>query len=241
MSDSPYGPPPPSENPYGQQPPHDPSAQQPPADPYGQQAPGASPYGGQPGQPYSGQPYGGQPYGGQPYGGPGYGTAPRDPEKRPSTVTAAAITTLVCAGLGALLFGIATIALIVARESFSEDIRREIEGDPAFDGTDVPSADQLATLFVVILAALLVWCLVACVLAVLTMRRSNVARVLLVISAVLSALLSLVGIFSLVSAVPLIASVAVVVLLFTGGAGDWFARRGGPQQELPTGTTQPWG
>lgn len=198
--------------------------------PYGQPPPSENPYGQQPPQ----NPYGGQP---TPYASSG-----RDPEKRPGTVTAASIITLVCAGLGAVLFGLATIALLVARDTIAEDIRREIESDPAFEGTGMPSGDDLTSIFVVVMLVLLVWCLLACVFAVMAMRRSNVGRILLVVSASISALLSLVAILSGVSAITLIASIAVVVLLFTGGAGDWYARRGSQQQhdELPPGTTQPW-
>ncbi|MDN4160786.1 hypothetical protein [Nocardioides abyssi] len=227
MSDSPYGPPPPSENPYGQQ----------PTNPYGQQP--TNPYGAPPAGPGGA----GGPGGPGGYGSPGgYGTAaPVDPDKRPGTVTAAAVITLVCAGLSALLFGLATAALVVARESFSDELRKAIEDDPAFDSTDMPTGDELATIFLVIMAVLFIWSVVACVLAVLAMRRSNVARILLVVSAAISALLSLVGILSIVSAVPLIASVATIVLLFAGGAGDWFARRGQQPGQLPPGTSQPWG
>lgn len=226
MSDSPWGPPPPSDNPYGQQPPQQPA--------YGQQPPpGQQPYGQAPQDPYAASPYGAP----SPYA-PG----PVDPDKRPGTVTAAGIITLVCAGLSALLFGLATIALVVARESFSDELRKAIEDDPTFDSTDMPTGDELASIFTGVMGVLFVWCVVACVLGFLVLRRSNVARILLVISAAISALLSLVGIFSVVSAVPLIASVATIVLLFAGGAGDWFARRGSAGgQQLPPGTTQPWG
>ena len=54
------------------------------------------------------------------------------------------------------------------------------------------------------------------------LRRSNVARILLVISSAVVALFSLLSITSGVSAVWLVAAIAVIVLLFVGGAGDWF-------------------
>ena len=69
------------------------------------------------------------------------------------------------------------------------------------------------------------WCVIACVLAVFAMRRSNVSRILLVISATVAGLLSLLAIGSVVSAVWLLACLAVVIMLFIGGAGDWYARR----------------
>ena len=69
---------------------------------------------------------------------------------------------------------------------------------------------------------------IAIVLGVLVLRRSNVARILLVISSAVVALLSLLAIASGVSAVTLIAAVATIVLLFVGGAGDWFKRAATP-------------
>ena len=58
----------------------------------------------------------------------------------------------------------------------------------------------------------------------LVLRRSNVARILLVISASVTALLSLLSITSGISLVVLIAAVATIVLLFAGGASAWFKR-----------------
>src|ERR671920_760725 len=69
---------------------------------------------------------------------------------------------------------------------------------------------------------LVMWAIIAIVLAVLVMRRSNVARILLVISSAVVALFSLLGVTSGVSAITLVAAIAVIVLLFVGGAGDWF-------------------
>ena len=57
------------------------------------------------------------------------------------------------------------------------------------------------------------------------LRRSNGARIALVISSAVSAVLSLLAIGSLLSGLWLIASIAVIVLLFTGGAGDWFKNK----------------
>ena len=74
------------------------------------------------------------------------------------------------------------------------------------------------------LLVLIVWCLAAVLLAVLVLHRSNVARIMLVVSSAVTALLSLVAIASGVSLVSLAAAVAVIVCLFTGGAGDWFRR-----------------
>src|SRR5215210_2546020 len=116
---SPYGETPPRQNPYGQPP------SEPPASPYGQPAQ-QNPYGqpaqenpyGQPAQqnPY-GQPtqppaYGQQtPYGQQPaYGQPGQAYGGTATDKRPGSVTGAAVITLIFSGLSLLLYAFILIA-----------------------------------------------------------------------------------------------------------------------------------
>jgi hypothetical protein len=226
MSDSnssgenPAGGPPPEQNPYGQ-----PGTGQ---DPYGQPPAGQPAYG----QPaYGEQPaYGQQPaYAQQPgYGQPAYGAPMADPDKRPGTVTAAGIITMILAGLSTLLTGIFLVALIVARD----DVLDEIETQPGFDDTNF-TADDLFTAAVVVLAIVTVWCLIATVLGLFVLRRSNVARILLVISCAMTILASLITIASGLTAISLIGAIVVIVLLFTGGAGAWFRRQGPPAPAIP--------
>lgn len=168
--------------------------------------------------PAYGQPYGAQPYVGQPSG------------RRPGTVTAAGILTLVFS----VLTGLAFVGIVVAFQAARSDMVDSLQGDPTFDDFD---PDTIVNAGVVVSIVVVVWCVVAAVLGVLVMKRSRVARVLLVVSSVVAALISLVGILSLISALPLIASIATVVLLFTGGANDWFAKRDGTQPPPPLGTT----
>jgi hypothetical protein len=208
----------PTHTPYGQ-----PSGQ---PDPSGQD----SPYGPPPtGQPYGQQPqydqqsYGQQPQYGQKFGQPQYGQAyGPSGDRRPGTVTAAAWITIVFSGLVAVGFGLLALAFVVARDEFvdgfDEAMRDSGTVDPGI------SAESAAGLVVAFLGVFAVWSLIAIVLAVFVLRRSNAARILLVISASVTALLSLVLIMSVLSALPLIAAVAVIVLLFSGGAGDWFKR-----------------
>lgn len=172
-------------------------------DPYGQ----PSPYG-QQGQP-------------SPYGQPSYGAPPVQADRRPGTVTAAAWITIVFSGLTAVLFGFAGLALLVARDQ----VITEMERVPEFQDAGI-DADAAVGVLVAFILGLVVWAVIALVLAVFVLRRSNVARILLVISSSVVALLSLLGITSGISAITLIASVATIVLLFVGGAGDWFARKG---------------
>ena len=219
---SPDGPPP-AGNPYGQPPAGNPYGQPPVGNPYGQ-----APYPQQP-QP---QPYGqpqqyGSPYAPAPQAGPlgdgldMYGR-PLAQEARPGTVTAAGWTTLVLSGLTALLFGFFAVAMIVAKDDVLEEIDRALAEQGA---TGDFNAEDAFGLVLVVMGVLTLWCVIACVLAVFAMRRSNVSRILLVISASVAGVLSLLAIGSVVSALWLLACIAVVVLLFTGGAGDWYARR----------------
>lgn len=202
---NPYGQPPASSDPYGQ-----PPAAPAPSDPYGQ--PPAAPAYGQ--QPAYGQPaYPQQPA----YGAPaGYGA---DPDKRPGSVTAAGVITIVFAGLSFLLYAIILVALLVA----SDTVVDEIEASPGFEDVGI-SADDALGVMVAFVGVFALWCLIATILGFLVLRRSNGARITLVVSSAVSALISLVGIGSGVSALTLIASVAVIVLLFVGGASDWFKR-----------------
>lgn len=197
------------------------------SDPYGQ-----NPYGGQPAtpgqQPASyGQP---APYGQPgPYGQPAYAPYPqRDPDRRPGTVTAAAVVGIVGSALTFLGAAFFAVAAAVAREDFAEGFE---EGS----GTDLgTSADNVVTAVVVICGVLAVWSLVAVVLSVLVLRRSQVARILLVVSAGVATLVSLL-------AAPLgllftVLTVLTIVLLFVGGANEWFSRKGGTEAG-PSGYT----
>jgi hypothetical protein len=206
-----------------------------PQQPYGQPPPPSQPYG-QP--PYGQQPYpqqGG--YGQQPYGA--YQQAPayqpygsHDSERRPGTVTAAGIITLIFAGLTLALFAIIGIVVVAAKDEF---IAR-IQDQPGFE--DISPNDVVSVVAVVCLI-FVIWCIIAMVLAVFTMRRSNGARIGLVISSALVAVLSLLGITSGGSAITLIGAIVVIVLLFTGGANDWFARRSSGSAYSPGGMPPP--
>ena len=223
---NPYGQPPAGENPYGQpaqprrhpygQPPAQPAYGQPPAEnPYGQ-----APYGQQQPQGYYAQ---------QPPPGPlgdgldMYGR-PLVREARPGTVTAAAWITLIMSGLTGALFGFITLGMLVAKD----DVVTEMDKAFAEQGvTGDFSAEDAYGFFLFALVVLTLWCIIACVLAVFAMRGSNVSRILLVISSVVAGLLSLVAIGSVITAVWLLACIAVVILFFTGGAGEWYQRRRG--------------
>jgi hypothetical protein len=201
-----------------------------PSEPYGQPSPyGQQPYGQQP----YGQPYGQPAYGQQPYGQPAYGQAYGvDPDKRPGTVTTAAVLTIVLSSLALLLFGFALVAVLVARDLMTE----QLEQTPGFEGVSI---DQVIAVAAVVLGLFALWSLIAIVLAILTLRRRNGARITLVVSSVGVALLcgfGLVGAADPTSAVLMLVMIAAaagtIVCLFVGGASAWFAgRRDGGQPQ----------
>lgn len=234
----------PDEHQPGQQPPqpqppaYEQQPQQPPAyeqQPYGQ------PVYPQPGQP--GQPYGQQPY--QPWPGAASSGGQRL-DKRPGTVTAAAWLTWVFTSITAL-FATVMVGVFAAA---SDEIVDELRADPVW--TDLQgqldaaglTIDDLTTMMLVGGIVVLIWCLIAFVVAIFAFRRQNWARIVLVVSAAVSALVCLVTIASFVTVVPLAASIATIVLLFVGGANDWYARRGAPggygQGQGPQEPPRPW-
>jgi hypothetical protein len=157
-------------------------------------------------------------------------------------VTAAAWITIVLSAITAVLFGFTGLGLFIARDQ----VITEMERVPEFQDANI-DADAAVGVLVAVILGLVVWAIIAIVLAVLVMRRSNVARILLVISSAVVALFSLLGVTSGVSAVTLVAAIAVIVLLFVGGAGDWFrgCRRPAPAptrlRGLPGQSGDPYG
>jgi len=147
---------------------------------------------------------------------------PLGSDERPGSVTAAGWLTIITAGLSFVLYGFLVLAMVVAKDEVLREIDRALADQGSTGSFD---AEDAFGAVVAVLLVVAVWCLIACVLAVFAMRRSNVARILLVISAIVAACFSLLGISSVVSAVPLIACVVVVVLLFSGSARDWYAHR----------------
>ncbi|HEU4545233.1 MAG TPA: hypothetical protein VFR88_02980, partial [Microlunatus sp.] len=206
------------QQPYGQQ------GQQ----PYGQQ--GQQPYGQQGQQPYGQQ--GQQPYGqGGPYGQPqqyqpAYGTPqkPFDPDARPVSVTIAAWITWVLSGLAILSFLVTALFIVAARDQ----LLPMIEENPTFQDLrerNVTVDDVVAATWVMGVIVVL-WAATAMVLAWFAYRRSNWARIALVVSAALTLIFS---VFAMpVGLLHTFGTGAVITLLFVGGAQQWYSRRGGP-------------
>jgi hypothetical protein len=218
----------------------EPSRPEPPATDPSASRPGPAPYPfGQPGGQPVDQPVG-QPVGppDPSWAPPAYGTEPgRHPapygmpsgrEKRPATVTIAAVLTWLFASVTAVLFVLAIVVMSVSREQLVDTLRE----DPDVAALDFSTNDLLAMLWVVS-AVVVFWCLSAIVLAVLAFRRVGWARIVLAVSAGITALITVPTLISAPFAlVVTLAAVATVVLLFVGGANAWYARRpergGGP-------------
>jgi hypothetical protein len=190
---------------------------------YGQQG-GQQPYGQQPYGQQGGQPYGqGGPYGYPQQYQPSYGTPqkPFDPDARPLGVTVAAWITWVLSGLSILFFVLVAFVMVAAKDEFL----RQLEQDPTFQQLDVPSDQVIAAMWVMGAIALF-WGASAMVLAWFAYRRSNWARIALVVSSGLTLIFSVVA-FP-VGLLHTIGTGAVIALLFVGGAQQWYSRRGGP-------------
>jgi hypothetical protein len=128
------------------------------------------------------------------------------------------------------------LVLAVSGDAFVEEF------ETAAEGTEVTlTADQAMALGWTVGVVLLVWSVAAIVLAVLAFRRSNAGRIGLVVSAAMTALLSLLAIMSVISILTLLMAGATLVLLFTGGANEWYSRRGGGSGGAPyAGQGGPW-
>ena len=163
------------------------------------------------------------------------GTA-QDPDRRPVGVAVAAALTWFFAGISALLFLMVVAMLMFGQDALVEALR----ADARFDELDVSVDDLLAAVWVVSAIAIF-WSVCAVILAVLAFRRVGWARYGLVVSAAMTVLFSLGAVPA--SLLLMIPAAATVVLLFTGGANAWFARRprsfgpppGGPYTGPPTG------
>jgi len=182
--------------------------------PYGQPSPPPG-YGQQPYAPHPQvqSPHGQPPYGQQqpPYGHP-YGGVPHDPNRRPGTVLAAGIIAIVSSSLVALLSLVMVIAGIAARSWFADQVQE--------NGTD--DGTTFVVFLVVMFLVTLAMSAGGILCAVFALRRSQVARIVLVVLSGLTIVASLVSITGIFPILTLGAAIATIVLLFVGGANEWF-------------------
>ncbi|MGH3479554.1 MAG: hypothetical protein ACRDQD_22300 [Nocardioidaceae bacterium] len=201
-------------------PPSQPGPPPPPPPPPSQPGPPPPP----PSQPggYSG--YGQPPAGGyQPYSAYAPATPPPAPEsvvptKRPGTLTAAGVITIVMSSFALLGSGILGLVFLADRNSLEEDeSMTELAND-----ADVAVEDLVTALGILgIIAALL--SLAALVLGVLLLRNKRVRIPLVVLSAI-AIIMSLLA-FP-IGLLWVIAEILVIVFCFIGGAGAWFDAQG---------------
>jgi hypothetical protein len=150
---------------------------------------------------------------------PAYGQQPSRPVgRRPVTVTVAAVLTWLFAGLATAGY-LAVVALLLADRTQLID---RVTTDPQFRGLNITGNELVAALWVMS-AIIILWAVIAMVLAFLAFRGHNWARITLVVSSAVTFVACLAAFpFGLAH---MIVAAAVIVLLFTGGANDWFARR----------------
>jgi hypothetical protein len=213
------------------------SHDQPPAAPTGPYGPGSVPATPVPATPVSGDdrpPAASYPFGSRPdphWAPPAFDQRPgtpawvagtaRDPERRPASVAIAAVITWFFAGLAALMFLLVVLMLMFAQDTLVEAMR----SDARFDDLNVSVDDLLAAVWVVSAVAVF-WSVAALALAFLAFRRLGWARILLAVSAGMTCLVSLLAFPA--GLLMLLPAGAVLVLLFTGGANDWYAHRSRP-------------
>ena len=139
--------------------------------------------------------------------------------QRPGKVTAACIVTIVSSGLVFASVLVSLLYLFASRAAVVAEIEKEL-ASAAYGNI---SADSVANVMTGFFVVLLVWALVAIALAIATMRRSNGARITLVVSAILSALVSLLGVMVVAPLAFTAAGVLTAVLLLSSDAKVWFA------------------
>lgn len=156
------------------------------------------------------------------------------PPRRPATVTAAAVITWVCSSVVAGAMGLFMGVLVAGGDSFVSEVQQQAAASDL-----IVSDEQVLAVGWALAAGSVLWCLVGSILAVFAFKGSNAGRIGLVVSASLTALFSLVAILSLVSVVTLFLGALVVMLLFMGGANEWYASKRAPASMVPPGYPRP--
>jgi len=147
-------------------------------------------------------------------------------DRRPGTVTAAAVVTMVLSAL-ALIAGLVFAAVSLADR---EEIRRQLLQNQSVHNGSYSTSDVNSILRVLTVSSVVVIVLsvVAIVLAIGVLRRSRSARILLTVLAAITIIPAVLASFGLVGLPWLAGTITVIVLLYVGGANPWFARRNAP-------------
>jgi hypothetical protein len=206
------------------------------------------------GQPSYGQPSYGQPsYGQSSYGQAGpswsqFSSAPAQQvatqqytadgvpliflETRPATVTAAAVVAMVFSGIAI----IATVVIGFLLTTDRDGVRQQILDSDSWQTREhTGSVDRAMNYLIGIDVAVFVVALVSAGLGFLVLRRSNAARIALTVLAGAGIIPAALASFGLIGIPWLAAMIVTIVLLYVGGANDWFARRSPLQAQLGYG------
>lgn len=149
---------------------------------------------------------------------------------RPRAVAVAVLLTLFFSTATALILAGSMVRALADKDGVFRQLQ---EADP--EGVLGGTANEVLRVVLVIQVVGILWCLAAIGLALAAHRRADAARIALVVSSLIAALLALI---SLVAAFPiplphLAATVAVAVLLLTPSANGWFSGRARREQSAP--------
>jgi hypothetical protein len=146
-------------------------------------------------------------------------TAPL-PLSRPPTVAVACALTWITSGLTVVGMVLTGVLVALRPDTLLDEVHRQ---NPELAAEGVTNR-MLVAMTIVMIAGIVLWCLVAAVLAILVFRRTEWARIVLVISAAAAAALSLVGtaVGAFLLVFTLIASVVTLALLLRPETRGWF-------------------
>lgn len=142
----------------------------------------------------------------------------------PQPVVWACVLTWVMSGLVGLAMGLTALALAAAPGPLFEEMDRR---DPELLSSTGMTEDDLRVAVLVVAGVIVLWCLLASLVAVFALRRVPVGRVLLMVSAGVAALVCLLGtvLGSPLLVVPLAACVGAMALLMRPEVTEWYAGR----------------
>jgi hypothetical protein len=141
---------------------------------------------------------------------------------RPGSVTGAAVVTVVSSTIVLLVLGVVLLFVLGDRAAFEQEVAKELASQSAYGEVE---ASSVTGVLIGAIVVFVVWSVVAIVLALLTVRGSNGARITLVVSAIGAALVSLVAALAIFPLVVTGACIAVTVLLLRGDASAWCQTR----------------
>jgi hypothetical protein len=153
---------------------------------------------------------------------PEYRTERATGSPRPGSVTGAAVVTVVSSAIVLSVLTVVLLFVLGDRAGFEQEVSDELASQSAYGDVE---ASSVTGVLIGAIVVFLVWSVVAIVLALLTVRGSNVARITLVVSAIAAALVSLVAALAVFPLVVTVACIAVAVLLLRGEASAWFEAR----------------